>query len=156
MVQFYTEYHSDTILQPVAGEISFTHHVMIFTRCKNRTERQFYILSVKKFGWSKRVLDHQIDNKTYEKYLLNQTNYDDLPAEKFKSQKILVIKGSKDAHMRLHLTTSRATEIILISAGAATRSPIFGPNALKCSEAKCASTAAWFLYSSTKTNFETV
>jgi len=31
MVQFYTEYHNDTFLQPLAGEISFTHHVMIFT-----------------------------------------------------------------------------------------------------------------------------
>jgi predicted nuclease of restriction endonuclease-like (RecB) superfamily len=92
MVQFYSEYQQDTILQPLAGEISFTHHVIIFTRCKDKDERHFYIRSTKKFGWSKRVLDHQIDNKTYVKYLLGQTNYDQLPAEKFKDQRILTIK----------------------------------------------------------------
>lgn len=92
MVQFYNEYQHDTILQPLAGELSFTHNVMIFTRCKKKEERQFYMHAAKKFGWSKRVLDHQIDNKTYEKYLLNQTNFDELSPEKFHRHRNLAIK----------------------------------------------------------------
>jgi predicted nuclease of restriction endonuclease-like (RecB) superfamily len=33
-------------------------------------------MATKNFGWSKNVLVHQIENKTYEKYLLGQTNFD--------------------------------------------------------------------------------
>lgn len=76
MVQFYNEYHKDKILQPLVGEISWTKHIIILNKCKNSLERKFYILATKKFGWSKNVLIHQIDNKTYEKYLLNQTNFE--------------------------------------------------------------------------------
>lgn len=38
--------------------------------------RNFYIKSVMKFGWTYRVLDNHIDNNSYERYLLNQTNFD--------------------------------------------------------------------------------
>jgi hypothetical protein len=30
----------------------------------------------KKFGWTKNVLIHQIENQSYEKTLLGQTNFD--------------------------------------------------------------------------------
>jgi len=29
-----------------------------------------------RFGWTRAVLQHQFDNKSYEKYLLNQTSFD--------------------------------------------------------------------------------
>jgi len=92
MVNYYIEYKDDTFLQSLTAEIGFTHNVLIFSRCQNSLERKFYLTMTKRFGWATRVLEHQIDNKTYEKYLLNQTNYDDLPAEKFSMQKILAIK----------------------------------------------------------------
>jgi predicted nuclease of restriction endonuclease-like (RecB) superfamily len=92
MVQFYNEYQGDINLQPVAGEISFSHHVIIFTKCKEWQKRHFYIVTTKKLGWSKRVLDNQIESKTYERYLLNQTNYDQESPEKFIHQKHLAIK----------------------------------------------------------------
>jgi len=76
MAQFYTEYHTVVFLQPLVGEISWTKQIAILNKCKNNQERQFYILSTKKFGWTKNVLIHQIENKTFEKYLLNQTNFD--------------------------------------------------------------------------------
>ncbi len=92
MVNYYTEYKDDTFLQSMTAEIGFTHNVLIFSRCQDGLERKFYITMTKRFGWTTRVLEHQIENKTFEKYLLNQTNYDDLPAEKFKDQNILAIK----------------------------------------------------------------
>jgi predicted nuclease of restriction endonuclease-like (RecB) superfamily len=92
MVQYYIEYKDNTIWQTVSAKLSFSHNMAIISKCKSKEERLFYLNTASKFGWSYRVLDHQIDNKTYEKYLLNQTNYDDLPAEKFKDQKILAIK----------------------------------------------------------------
>ncbi|MFN4298774.1 MAG: YhcG family protein [Thermaurantimonas sp.] len=92
MAQFYTEYHQDENLQPLVGEISWSKHIVILNKCSNSLERKFYILATKKFGWSKNVLIHQIENKTYEKYLLNQTNFEQTLPESLKSQAVLAIK----------------------------------------------------------------
>jgi len=75
MMQFYTEYQSVENLQPLVAEISWAKHIVIINKCKNNFEREFYIRSTRKFGWTKNVLIHQIENKSYEKYLLNQTNF---------------------------------------------------------------------------------
>lgn len=92
MAQFYTEYHTEENLQPLVGEISWTKHITILNKCKDNLERQFYILSTKKFGWTKNVLLNQIKNKTYEKYLLNQTNFDSTLPLNIKNQAFLAIK----------------------------------------------------------------
>ncbi|HBB90596.1 MAG TPA: DUF1016 domain-containing protein, partial [Bacteroidales bacterium] len=92
MAMFYSEYKDDTFWQPLAAKISFSHNIMILTKCQSKPERQFFIEAVNRFGWSKRVLEHQVENKTYEKYILGQTNYDQLPAEAFNNQKTLAIK----------------------------------------------------------------
>ena len=70
------EYQGNEILQPLVGEISWTKHILIMSKCKDIQERQFYIIATKKIGWTKKVLIHQIENKSFEKYLLNQTNFD--------------------------------------------------------------------------------
>ena len=82
MVNFYVEYKDDTILQSLTAEISFTSNVLIFTKCKERDKRQFYLVATKKYGWTTRVLEHQVENKTYDKYKLGQANFKDLPPEK--------------------------------------------------------------------------
>ncbi|MCU7617532.1 PDDEXK nuclease domain-containing protein [Chryseobacterium sp. PBS4-4] len=92
MMQFYSEYQSDVNLQPLVGEISWSKHIIILGRCKNPREREFYILSTKKFGWTKNILIHQIENKTFEKYLINQTNFDETLPEKIKNQAVLAVK----------------------------------------------------------------
>jgi len=92
MAQFYAEYHVDENLQPLVGEISWTKQIAILNKCKDSLERQFYILSTKKFGWTKNVLAHQIENKTYEKYLLSQTNFDSTLPDKIRNQAVLAVK----------------------------------------------------------------
>lgn len=92
MAQFYTEYHDDINLQPLVGEISWTKHVAILSKCNDSLERKFYILATKKFGWTKNVLIHQIENKTYQKYLLNQTNFDQTLDESIQNQAVLAVK----------------------------------------------------------------
>src|SRR5690606_1128451 len=67
-------------------------HVTILKKCKNNLERQFYIEATKKFGWTKNVLIHQIENKTYEKYLLNQTNFEQTLPDNVKNQAYLAVK----------------------------------------------------------------
>jgi len=51
------EYKDDTILQSLTGEIAFTHNVIIFTKCKNRLVRQFYIESTVKVGGEEFFID---------------------------------------------------------------------------------------------------
>jgi len=92
MAQFYTEYHDVANLQPMVAEISWTKHVVIFNRCKDNLERQFYIQATKKFGWTKNVLIHHIEGKSYEKYLLNQTNFEQTLPDNIKNQTILAVK----------------------------------------------------------------
>ena len=92
MVSFYSEYKDDVFLQPMVAEIGWTQNLVIFSNCKGSTERKFYLSATKKYGWTKRVLEHQIDNKTFEKYLLNQTSFDKPLPDKYQNQKILAIK----------------------------------------------------------------
>ena len=92
MAQFYTEYHTIENLVPLVREISWSKHIVILKKCKDNLQRQFYTIATKKFGWTKNVLIHQIENKTYEKYLLNQTNFDETIPDKIKNQAILAVK----------------------------------------------------------------
>lgn len=92
MRQFYLEYEQNEKLQTLSREIAWSHNVVIFQKCKESLEREFYIQMTKKFGWTYRVLDNQIDNKAYEKFLLNQTNFDKTVVEKYKHQAKLAIK----------------------------------------------------------------
>ena len=92
MQQFYSEYKDNSILQPLVAEISWSKHLVIMSKCKDVQERQFYILATKKFGWTKDVLVNQVELKAYERYLLNQTNFDMTLPEKIKNQAILAVK----------------------------------------------------------------
>lgn len=92
MAQFYSEYQADENLVPLVREISWSKHVAILKQCKNSSQRQFYILATKKFGWTKNVLIHQIANKTYERYLINQTNFDVTLPEAIRDQAVLAVK----------------------------------------------------------------
>ena len=91
MVQFYNEYQGVKNLQPLVGEISWSKHLVVLGKCKDNQQRQFYILATKKFGWTKNVLIHQIENKYYEKYLLNQTSFDETLPDNVKNQVHLVV-----------------------------------------------------------------
>jgi predicted nuclease of restriction endonuclease-like (RecB) superfamily len=92
MLQFYNEYSSSEILHPLVGEIGWSKNVVIMNKCNDAQERRFYTLMTKKYGWTKNVLLHQIENKSFEKYLLNQTNFDKILPDELKNQAILAIK----------------------------------------------------------------
>lgn len=92
MRQLFCEYSQQPKLQPLVREISWAKNLVILGRCKDDLAREFYLRATARFGWTKAVLQHQIDNKSYEKYLLNQTNFDQaLPAE-LRAQAALAVK----------------------------------------------------------------
>jgi len=76
MRNFFNEYSNNKKLAPVVREISWTNNVKIFEKCKDDLEREFYIKMTIKNKWSKNVLIHQIEAKSYENFLLNQSNFD--------------------------------------------------------------------------------
>ncbi len=92
MRQFFKEYRDKEKLQPLVRELSWVKNLVIMSRCKDDLEREFYLRATARFGWTKSVLQHQIDNKSYEKYLLNQTNFDSTVPDAIKAQAALAIK----------------------------------------------------------------
>jgi len=64
------------------------------SKCKDELEREFYIRMTRKYGWTKNVLIHQIEGKSYERFLLNQTNFDKTLEEQYKHQAKLAVKDS--------------------------------------------------------------
>lgn len=94
MRQFYLEYRDNIKLQPLVREIGWSKNVIIFQKIKDKSAREFYIKMTKQFGWTKSLLINQLENKTYEKYLLNQTNFEGTVDDKYKNQAVLAIKDS--------------------------------------------------------------
>lgn len=92
MRQFYLEYQGIEKLQPLVGEISWSHNLLIMSRCKEPLEREFYLRMTRKFGWSKNVLIHQIENQSYEKSLLGQTNFDKTLTPELRAQAKLAVR----------------------------------------------------------------
>lgn len=92
MRNFYLIYCKSEKLAPLVREISWSNNIIIMEKCKDDLQREFYIQMVKRYGWTKRILSNFIENKTYEKYLLNQTNFDLTLPEERKIQAKLAVK----------------------------------------------------------------
>lgn len=91
MCNFYLSYCNSEKLAPLVREISWSNNIVIMEKCKDDLQREFYIQMVKRYGWTKRILTNFIEAQTYEKYLLNQTNFDvTLPAERRVQAKLAV------------------------------------------------------------------
>jgi predicted nuclease of restriction endonuclease-like (RecB) superfamily len=89
---FYESYANNEKLAPMVREIGWTHNLAILEKCKDDLEREFYIRMTRKFGWTKNVLIHQIENQTYAKTLLNQTNFDNTVPAEIRNQLKLAVK----------------------------------------------------------------
>jgi predicted nuclease of restriction endonuclease-like (RecB) superfamily len=104
MRSFYIEYSQNSILHPLGAEISqnilpvllteigWKKNVVIMQKCKDPLEREFYIRMTKRYGWTKDVLINNIENRAFEKYLANQTNFDETVPEKYRLQAKLSVK----------------------------------------------------------------
>jgi predicted nuclease of restriction endonuclease-like (RecB) superfamily len=92
MKLFYETYVNNEKLAPLVREIGWTHNLVIMEKCKEDLEREFYLRMTRNFGWTKNVLIHQIENQTYEKTLLNQTNFEQTLPENIRNQAKLAVK----------------------------------------------------------------
>jgi len=92
MRKFYLNYTDKPKLAPLVQEIAWAHNIVIMEKCKSDLSREFYLRMTKKFGWTKNVLIHQIENQSYEKTLSNQTNFSKTLPAKIMNQAKLAIK----------------------------------------------------------------
>jgi len=92
MRNLYLNYCKSQKLQQLAAEIGWMHNIVIIEKCKDDLEREFYLRMTRKFGWSRNVLIHQIENQSYEKTLLNQTNFEQTLPVEISSQAKLAVK----------------------------------------------------------------
>ena len=92
MKNFYETYSHSEKLAPLVREIGWSHNIIVLERCKDELEREFYIRMTSKYGWSKNVLVHQIENQSYEKTLAGQTNFKTAIAPELRVQARLAVK----------------------------------------------------------------
>ena len=65
MRQFFLEYKDAINLQQLVGEIPWGQNIIIMSRVKTHDEREYYLKSCTKFGWSRNVLLNQIKADAY-------------------------------------------------------------------------------------------
>jgi predicted nuclease of restriction endonuclease-like (RecB) superfamily len=92
MRAFFQAYGPSEILAPLAREIGWTHNYIIFEKCKDPNERLFYMHQTRRFGWTKNVLIHQIENHSFEKTVIGQQNFEQNLPENLQTQAILAVK----------------------------------------------------------------
>jgi len=73
MKQLYECYKDSPNLSALLREISWSHNLIIFSRCKTKEEREFYLLMSKRERFSFRELDRQISSGLYERMKIGNT-----------------------------------------------------------------------------------
>lgn len=73
MKQFYDTYKSFPKLSTVLREISWSHNLAIFSRCKTGEEREFYLRLSKQENYSFRELDRQISASLFERTMIGNS-----------------------------------------------------------------------------------
>jgi predicted nuclease of restriction endonuclease-like (RecB) superfamily len=92
MRDLYRTYMAAPKLQPLVAELGWSKNLLIMWRCKDALEREFYLRTAARNGWTKAVLQHQLANKTYEKYLLSQSSFEETLPKDLQDQAILAVK----------------------------------------------------------------
>jgi len=75
MKQFFTTYRDSPKLSTQLREISWSHNLAIFSRCRSAEERVFYLKLSKQENYSIRELDRQIAASLFERTLIGETKH---------------------------------------------------------------------------------
>jgi predicted nuclease of restriction endonuclease-like (RecB) superfamily len=71
MRQFYETYRSDEKVAPLAGQLSWTHNLVILGQGKRPEEREFYLKMAVREQWSRRELERRIKAAFFERAVLS-------------------------------------------------------------------------------------
>ena len=70
MRQFYGTYRDDKKVAPLMRQLSWTHNLLILSKCKLAQEREFYLRLCTRERWGKRELERQLDGALFERVIL--------------------------------------------------------------------------------------
>ena len=73
MKQFYEAYKDFPKLSTLLREISWSHNLTIFSRCKTPEEKEFYLKQAKQENYSFRELDRQISASLFERTMIGNS-----------------------------------------------------------------------------------
>ena len=73
MKQFYEAYKGDLKLSTLLREISWSHNLAIFSRCKNSDDRLFYLEKCINENYSFRELERQISSSLFERTMIGNS-----------------------------------------------------------------------------------
>ncbi len=71
MSQFFETYRGNRKLAPLVRELSWTHNLLILSRCKILQEREFYLRMAIREKWGKRELERQLSGALFERVVLS-------------------------------------------------------------------------------------
>ncbi|MHA7131090.1 PDDEXK nuclease domain-containing protein [Algoriphagus namhaensis] len=74
MKQFYETYKDSPKLSTLSRELSWSHNLSIFSRCKSSEGREFSLKSSKSENYSVRELDRQISASLFERKMISSAN----------------------------------------------------------------------------------
>lgn len=70
MKQFYETYKDSPELSTLSRELSWSHNILLLSKCNTNEEREFYIRKSLSENYSFRELERQIDSSDYERTLI--------------------------------------------------------------------------------------
>lgn len=71
MRQFFETYRGQPKLAALVRELSWTHNLLIMSRCKRDDEREFYLRLCQRERWGKRELERQLAGALFERTVLS-------------------------------------------------------------------------------------
>ena len=78
MRRFAEVYPDGSILQPLVGELPWSHHLLLMDKTTTEAERLFYLEKAIENGWSKSTLLYKIELKLFERQGTAPTNFEAL------------------------------------------------------------------------------
>ena len=96
MRKFYIEYKDKPKVQQLVAQIPWGQNIVILTKTSNDYQKEYYLRMTIRNSWSRSILIHQIESKSFERFLVDKKshNFDKtLPVKMLKKAK-LTIKDS--------------------------------------------------------------
>lgn len=86
MKTFYEEYKDNQKLAPLVREVGWVQNKLIFEKCKDDLQREYYLRKTQQLGWSKADLIDKIKKHHYENQVLAQNNFELTVAPELQAQ----------------------------------------------------------------------
>lgn len=95
MKQFYETYKDLPKLSTLLRQISWSHNLSIFSRCKSSEEREFYLNISRSENYSVRELDRQISSSLFERKMISSLN----PSTALRDSKSKISNSFQDSYI---------------------------------------------------------